>query len=99
MVKLNIRKGGTVSRKANEEKLVEQITNALDNHWFNPNLAAQMLIKHPIYTQERLMDLMKEVIKLQASRYQVEWEHDQTSAGLMLASHLAEVIEMHEPIV
>ena len=84
--------------KSDEEKLVDKITQALDNHWFNPNLAAQFIINHPIYTQERLMDLMKEIIKLQASRYVVEWEHGQTSAGLMLAAHLAEVIEMHEPL-
>ena len=83
--------------KSDEEKLVEKLSTALDNHWFNPNLAAQLIITHPIYTQERLMDLMKEIIKLQAGRFQVEWEHGQTSAGLMLAAHLAEVIEMHEP--
>jgi hypothetical protein len=84
--------------KSDEEKLVDKITQALDNHWFNPSLAAQLIIAHPIYTQDKIMDLMKEIIKLQASRYQREWEHDQTSAGLMLAAHLAEVIEMHEPL-
>mgnify|MGYP003347911606 FL=1 len=88
-----------MSKKTDEQKIVEQLTQALDNHWFNPTLAAQMLIKHPIYTQERLMELMKEIIKLQAHRFDVEWEHGQTSAGLMIASHLAEVIEMHEPYI
>ena len=88
-----------MSKKTQEHKIVEQLAEALDNHWFNPNLAAQIIIKHPIYTQDKLMDLMKEIIKLQASRYQMEWEHDRTSAGLMLAAHLAEVIEMHEPYI
>lgn len=87
-----------MAKKSDEQKLVEVLTEALDNHWFNPNLAAQLLIKHPIYTQDKLMDLMKEIIKLQANRFDVEWEHNQTSAGLMLAGHLAEVIEMHEPL-
>lgn len=87
-----------MSRRSEEEKLVSNLTDALDNHWFNPSLTAQLLIKHPIYTQDKLMDLMKEIIRLQASRYESEWEHDQTSAGLMLAAHLAEVIEMHEPL-
>jgi hypothetical protein len=87
-----------MSRKSEEEKLVEILTDALDNHWFNPSLTAQLLIKHPIYTQDKLMDLMKEIIRLQSSRFDREWEHDQTSEGLMLASHLAEVIEMHEPL-
>jgi hypothetical protein len=87
-----------MSRRSEEEKLVSILTDTLDNHWFNPSLTAQLLIKHPIYTQDRLMDLMKEIIRLQASRFETEWEHDQTSAGLMLAAHLAEVIEMHEPL-
>jgi hypothetical protein len=85
--------------KAQEEKLVDNIILSLNQHWFNPALAAQMLIQQPIYIQDRMMDLMKEVIRLQSSRFDREWEHDQTSAGLMLASHLAEVIEMHEPIL
>lgn len=87
-----------MAKKTDEQKLVEQITSALDNHWFNPVLLAQLIIQHPIYTQEKLMDLMKEIIKVQASRFEVEWEHGQTAEGLMLAAHLAEVIEMHEPL-
>jgi hypothetical protein len=85
--------------KSDEEKLVEQLTKALDNHWFNPTLAAHLISNYPIYTQDKLMELMSEIIKHQAFRYQKELEHNQTSAGLMLAGHLAEVIEMHEPIV
>ena len=88
-----------MSRKSEEEKVVDMLTEALDNHWFNPSLTAQLIITHPIYTQDKLMDLMKEIIKQQANRFTTEWEHDITSEGLMLASHLAEVIEMHEPLV
>lgn len=84
--------------KADEEKLVDNLINHLQQHWFNPGLVAQMIIQQPIYIQDRLMELMKEIIKLQASRYDREWFDDQTSAGLMLAAHLAEVIEMHEPL-
>lgn len=88
-----------MAKKSEEEKVVDTLVEALDNHWFNPSLTAQIITKYPIYTQDKLMDLMKEIIKLQAGRYDTEWEHDITSEGLMLASHLAEVIEMHEPLV
>lgn len=84
--------------KAQEDKLVDMMIQSLQQHWFNPGLAANMLVQQPIFIQDRLMDFMKEVIKLQASRFPVQWEEGQTSAGLMLAAHLAEVIEMHEPL-
>lgn len=85
-------------KKTQEDKLVDAILEATGQHWFNPGLVAQMLIQEPIFVQDRLMDLMKEIIKLQASRFPVQWEEGQTSEALMLASHLAEVIEMHEPL-
>ena len=87
-----------MSKKTDEQKLIEQLTQALDNHWFNPSLAAQLLVKYPIYTQDRIVELMGEIIKAQSLRYYQELEHNKTSAGLMLSAHLAEVIEMHEPL-
>ena len=87
-----------MAKKTDEQKLVEQIAQAVDNHWFNPSLAAQILVNYPLYTQDKIMELMAEIIKLQAGRFEVEWQHNTTSQGLMLASHLAEVIEMHAPI-
>lgn len=89
-----------MAKRTSEEKLAEVITEALDNHWFNPALFAHLIVKGTsIYTQDKLMELMSHVIKYQAGRFKDEWEHDQTSEGLMLASHLAEVIEMHEPLI
>ena len=85
-------------KKIDEQKIVEHLAEAVDNHWFNPTLAAQLLIKYPIYTQDRIMELMTEIIKVQSLRYYQELEHEQTSAGLMMAGHLAEVIQMHEPL-
>lgn len=87
-----------MTKKINEQKIVEQLAEVLDNHWFNPALAAQILVKYPIYTQDKVMDFIREIIKAQSVRFDNEWEHEQTSEGLMLASHLAEVIDMHDPI-
>lgn len=88
-----------MAKKIDEEKLAEFLSEITSNHWFNPVLAAHLIVNYPIYTQDRIMELMSEIIKAQAGRYAHELEHDQTSAGLMLASHLAEVIDMHAPIV
>lgn len=87
-----------MAKKINEEKLAEFLDEVTSNHWFNPTLAAHLIVNYPIYTQDRIVELMSEIIKAQAARFQGEWEHDQTSAGLMLSAHLAEVIEMHEPL-
>lgn len=85
-------------KKIDEQKIVEHLAEVVDKHWFNPQLAAQLLIKYPIYTQDKIAELMGEIIKAQSNRYYQELEHEQTSAGLMLSAHLAEVIEMHAPL-
>jgi hypothetical protein len=58
-----------MAKKTDEQKLVEQIAQAVDNHWFNPSLAAQILVNYPLYTQDKIMELMAEIIKLQAGRF------------------------------
>jgi len=88
-----------MAKKTDEEKIVEQLQVVLDNHWFNPMICASIIVNHlPLYTQDRLMELMKEVIKQQAGNFKAAWEEGYTSEALMLSSHLAEVIEQHEPI-
>jgi len=65
--------------------------------WFNPSICASVIVnRFPLYTQDRLMELMTEIIKEQASRFEAYWEEGFTSEAIMLASHLAEVIEAHE---
>lgn len=88
-----------MAKKINEVKLVELMAEATDNHWFNPELVAQLLINYPIYTQDKIMDLVKEIIKLQALRYEREIQDEQTSEGLIWAARLNETIELYEPLV
>lgn len=88
-----------MTKKSTETKVVEQLASALDNHWFNPAIFANVIVNnYTLYTQDKLTDLMSEIIKAQAVRFTDEWENGNTSAGLMLSSHLAEVIQMHEPL-
>ena len=86
-----------MAKKILEEKIAEALAEAVDNNWFNPSLCADLIVNHlPLYTQDRLMVLISEVIRFQAVRFENEWEQGYTSDGLMLSSHLAEVIEAHE---
>jgi|1048.fasta_scaffold04007_9 hypothetical protein len=88
-----------MGKRTDEDKIAEQLQEVLDNHWFNPSICASVIVsRFPLYTQDKLMDLMKEIIKEQASKFRPYWEEGVTSEAIMLASHLAEVIEMHEPI-
>ena len=86
-----------MAKRIPEEKLAEQIGTALENVWFNPHIVASILANnYSLYHQDKLVELMTEVIKQQSVRFNFEWvEHQKTSEGLMLASHLAEVIEVH----
>ena len=87
-----------MAKKTDEEKLVDLLEQVTNNYWFNPVVAAHLIANLSLYNQDKIVDLIAEVVKAQAIRFQNEIEHDRTTAGLMLASHLAEVVEMHEPI-
>lgn len=84
-------------KKTEEEKAVEALMKALDNHWFHPGIFANLIVnEQPLYTQDKLMELITWIIKYQANRFQTEAEHDITSTGLILANVLNEVIEENE---
>lgn len=86
-----------MAKRIPEEKLAEQIGTALENVWFNPHIVASILVNnYSLYHQDKLVELISQIVKKQAERFNHEWvEHEQTSQGLMLSSHLAEVIEVH----
>lgn len=87
-----------MAKKTDEEKLVDLLEQVTNNYWFNPVVAAHLIANLSLYNQDKIVDLIAEVVKAQAIRFQNEIEHDQTTAGLMLAAHLAEVVEMHAPL-
>ena len=86
-----------MAKKIAEEKLAEQIGTAIENVWFNSDMVASILVNnYSLYHQDKLIELMSQIIKKQAERFKHEWvEHEQTSEGLMLAAHLVETIEVH----
>lgn len=86
-----------MARRSPEEKLAEQMAQALTSHWFNPALFADIITTdNPVYTQDKLMDLIKWVIKYADRRFEYEWEHGGTSEGLLLANALVDTINQLE---
>ena len=84
----------SIDIKAVESNLVNDICKAVDWHYFNPAVAADVISTDlPLYTQDRIMELVKWIIKFEARRYKTEWEKGITTEGLMLADALNDVLE------
>ena len=81
-------------KKILEVALADTIAEALDNHWFNPAILADILVTdYPLYTQDKLIEMVAHIIRFEQQRFQTEWENGNTSEGLMLASALNDVLE------
>lgn len=79
--------------KSSETKVAEKLAEGLNSHTFSPAVLANILTTYyPIYTQNRLMELVKWIIKYEALRMKTEWDKGQTSEGLLMADLLNEVL-------
>lgn len=85
-----------MARMTQEEKLVKQIHEALDNHWFNIPLFVQLLVDENPYYNNLINDMVEHIIHKQASVYPKAWEHDLTCDGLMRSSYLSDVIKARD---
>lgn len=80
--------------KANEFKAAEKLTDYLNNANFSPAVMANVLTtEYTLYTQDRLMELIKYIIHYNSLRFNTEWQKGQTSEGLMLADALNAMLE------
>jgi len=85
-----------MSRKTREQKLVEQVVEAIGHTEFQPTIFANLIVNnYELSTQEQLMNLVVEIIRFQARQFPIEWEAGRTSDALLLSSHLSEVINLH----
>lgn len=81
-------------KKTDEQKAVEVLVKAMDNHWFNPAIFANLIVnEQPLYTQDKLLELISYIIQYQAERMETAAEYGETSDALILAHVLNEVIE------
>jgi hypothetical protein len=80
--------------KANEFKAAEKLTDYLNNANFSPAVMANVLTtEHTLYTQDRLMELVRYIIQYNSLRLKSEWDKGYTSEGLLLADALNDMIE------
>jgi len=73
---------------SNEDKVTKALADLTENHWFNPATMARQLSDQPIYTIDRLMELVAQIVYYQNQRYEHEYLNGRTSEGLFLAKEL-----------
>jgi hypothetical protein len=79
--------------KSNETKVAEKLADGLNDATFSPAVLANILTTYyPIYTQDRLMELVKHIIKYNKMRMENEWDKGNTSEGLLMADLLDDVL-------
>ena len=80
--------------QANEFKAAEKLTEYLNNANFSPAVMANVLTtEHTLYTQDRLMELVRYIIQYNSLRLKSEWDKGYTSEGLLLADALNDMLE------
>jgi hypothetical protein len=79
-----------------EIKIGELIANSVEDHWFNPASLAHYLAQQPLWTIDRIMEVVAWIIEKQARRAEDEIKHGRTSHGLTLAYNLDKHIDKYK---
>jgi hypothetical protein len=86
-----------MKKKIPEAKVVEALASLLDNYWFNPKIFANLIVnEYPLYTQDKLTELIVEIVRYQKQRFSHELEHGETSSGLLFSEYIGSIIEANE---
>jgi len=80
--------------KTKEQQIGELLANSVEDHFFNPAALGRYLAEQPIYTIDRVMEVVAWIVEKQAERYRREVSNDGTiSEGLIIANMLDKVID------
>ena len=80
--------------KTKEHQIGELLANSVEDHFFNPAALGRYLAEQPIYTIDRVMEVVAWIVEKQAERYRREVSNDGTiSEGLIIANMLDKVID------
>ena len=79
-----------------ETKLGEQISNMVEDHFFNPAQVAYYISQQPYYTVDRVMEMVAWIIEKQARRYDDVVKSGVYSEGLWLAAELDKVVDKYK---
>jgi len=78
--------------KTKELKIAEQLTNAVEDHFFNPAVFGRYLSDQPFYTVDRIMEMIVQVINNLSNRHESELVDNESSEGLLLAYELKHAV-------
>lgn len=80
--------------QSKEQKVGELLANSLEDHFFNPAALGRYLADQPLYTLDRVLEVVAWVVEKQARRYEREVETGGTvSEGLAISHKLDTVID------
>ena len=80
--------------QSKEHKIGELLANSVEDHFFNPAALGRYLAEQPIYTVDRVMEVVAWIIEKQAERYRREVANNGTiSEGLIIANMLDKMID------
>jgi len=80
--------------KNKEQQIGELLANSVEDHFFNPAALGRYLADQPIYTIDRIMEVVAWIVEKQAERYRREVANDGTVCeGLIIANMLDKVID------
>ena len=82
--------------KTPEIKVAESLVNLMDDHWFNSTIFGHYLAQQPLYTIDRIMEMIVSVISEQSKMIHVYSNQGSTSEGLLLANELNECIKAYQ---
>ena len=80
--------------KTKEQQIGELLANSVEDHFFNPAALGRYLAEQPIYTIDRIIEVVAWIVEKQAERYRREMANDGTVCeGLIIANHLDKLID------
>ena len=81
--------------KTIEIKVAEQLVNLTDDHWFNPTIFGRYLADQPVYTIDRIIEMLVSVISEIDKVYELLKVSGTSSEGLLLANELNECVKAY----
>jgi hypothetical protein len=76
-----------------EIKVGELLANSVEDHWFNPASLGHYLAQQPLWTIDRVMEVVCWIIEKNARRAEDEAGHGNYSEGLTLAYNLDQLVD------
>lgn len=84
--------------KTQEIKVAELLVNLTDDHWFNASIFGRYLAEQPLYTIDRIVEMLAYMVHEQAKMHRTNSTQGHSSEGLMLANEINECIKAYREV-